>query len=289
VSPLVIECYFPYDYDTANLRNETAYFEVYIEKVQQYESPEFNDDFVLEIINAEESEVTLDMLNEYEGDSLTEKLRAYIEASIYEEYEAIYDEKVAKAVWEKCLLDADVKRYPGKIVDEVYRGYEADVYQKYNETGGSIKNSYTEEYEHFEDVDSFAMAYLSLGYSKYDDWKEYLYDMSKSLVKERLVMHYLIQNEGLRLTDEEYAAQYEITYQETLDLYMELYYEKNGTSRKDYTDEEYEALVAEGVEQLKLLNKDYFPETIYYDILMNEMIKWPKVSTLDDRRAYNFE
>ena len=102
-------------------------------------------------------------------------------------------------------------------------------------------------------------------------------------------MHYLIQNEGLRLTDEEYAAQYEITYQETLDLYMELYYEKNGTSRKDYTDEEYEALVAEGVEQLKLLNKDYFPETIYYDILMNEMIKWPKVSTLDDRRAYNFE
>lgn len=289
VDPLVVECYFSYDYYTTTLRNETAYFEVYIDKVQQYESPEFNDAFVLETINAKDSAVTIEMLNEFEGDSLTEKLRAYMEDAIYKEYEENYKAMVEEEMWNHYLETAKIKRYPGKKVDEVYDEYVEDVYYQYEQTGGSLQNSYTEEYEHYEDIDSFAVAYLSLTYSENQDWRKVLYEMSQNLIKERLILYYLLDVEGLTPTEEELNNEYEAVRQEYLDKYILQYLEYENKTRSDYTDEEYEEfLEARKKELFDYYDEDYFLETAYYEIGLREFVKWPKVSTLDDRRAYKF-
>ena len=290
VDPLVIECYFPYDYGTANLRNETAYFEVYIEKVQQYESPEFNDEFVLNTINAEGSAVTLEMLNEYEGDSLTEKLRAYIEKAIYDEYEENYKALVEEKMWDHYLETAKVKRYPGKKVEEVYDEYVEDVYYQYDQTGGSLQNSYTEEYEYYEDIETFAVAYLGLTYAENQDWRDVLYEMSQNLIKERLILYYLLDVAGLTPTEAELKSEYEAVRQEYLDEYILQYLEYENKTRADYTDEEYDEFVeARKKELFDYYDEDYFMETAYYEIGLREFVKWPKVSTLDDRRAYKFD
>ena len=76
-NPVVIECYFPYDYSMATLRNETAYFEVYSEGVVVYDCPEFTDEYLQKKVEDGELNVTLDKLNEYEGDSLTDKYRDF--------------------------------------------------------------------------------------------------------------------------------------------------------------------------------------------------------------------
>lgn len=290
VDPLVVECYFPYDYGTATLRNENAYYEVYVEKVQQYESPEFNDEFVLKTVNAEGSAVTLEMLNEFEGDSLTQKLRAYLENAIYEEYEENYKAMVEEEMWNHYLETAEIKRYPGKKVEEVYDEYVEDVYYQYEQTGGSIQNTYTEEYEYFEDIDSFAVAYLGLTYSENQDWREVLREMSKNLIKERLILYYLLEVEGLTPTDEELQKEYEAVKQEYLDEYILQYLQYENKTRDDYTDEEYEEFVeARKKELFDYYDEDYFMETAYYEIGLRTFVEWPKVSTLDDRRAYKFD
>ena len=291
VDPLLVECYFPYDYTAStSLRNEDAYFEVYVEKVQKYESPEFNDEFVLNTINSDGSSVTLDMLNEYEGNSLTEKLRAYISAAIYEEYEENYKAMVEEKMWDYYIKTAEIKRYPGTKVDEVYREYEDDVYYQYEQTGGSLQNSYTEEYEYYEDIDSFAVAYLGLTYSENQDWRSHLLEMSKSLIKERLILYYLLDKEGLMPTDEELQREYDAVRQEYLDEYILQYLEYESKTRNDYSDEEYEEFVEERKKELfDYYDEDYFMETAYYEIGLREFVKWPKVSTLDDRRAYKFD
>ena len=44
--PFTLSGYFPYDFTTAALRNKTVYFDLYIQGVVSYETPEFDDAFV---------------------------------------------------------------------------------------------------------------------------------------------------------------------------------------------------------------------------------------------------
>ena len=44
----LIDCYFPYDYTTASLRNKNAKFEVYVHGIEEYNAPEFTNEFVEE-------------------------------------------------------------------------------------------------------------------------------------------------------------------------------------------------------------------------------------------------
>ena len=73
----LIEGYFPYDYTTTTLRNQTVYFELYVQGIVEYEAPEFTDAFVEENLGKEDFGVTAEDLEEYTGTS-TEKLRAHI-------------------------------------------------------------------------------------------------------------------------------------------------------------------------------------------------------------------
>ena len=287
VEPLLVECYFPYDYNTTTLRNETAYFEVYVEGVVQYECPEFNDEFVSKIISEKDAVITEEELLEYEGETLTEKYRAFVKKLVDEAYEEEYETLVEEAMWEHYLSKAEVKKYPTVKVDEIYKEYEDDVYYQFDQSGGSLQNQYTEEYETYEDIDSFAVAYLGLTYSENKDWRAVLRTMSEELVKERLVLYYLMQEENINPTAEELAEELAAVKQEYIDEYVKQYLDYEGKTRADYTEEEFSEFVETRKEELfDYYDEDYFLETTYYEIALKEFIKWPNISTLDDRRAY---
>ena len=297
--PLIVECYFPYDYSDTTLRNQNAYFEVYVDGVVQYECPEFNEEFVKKLVHSEgvtytEAELKLDIfknqvlteaeLLEYEGETLTEKYRAYAKKVIDDAYEQNYESMVEDAMWDYYLKKAVIKKYPKVKVDKIHQEYIDDVYYQFGQTGGSIQDQYTGEYKTYETVDEFAIAYLGLTYSTNQDWKSVLYTMSENLVKERLILYYLMQAEDLYPTEEEFATELAKVKQEYIDEYVSQYLEYEKKTREDYTDEEYAKFVeARKAELFDYYDEEYFEETTYYEIALREFRSWAKVSTLDDR------
>ena len=182
---------------------------------------------------------------------------------------------------------AEVKKYPAIKVDAIYKEYEDDVYYQFEQTGGSIQDSYTGEYNSYENIDDFAVAYLGLTYSQDKDWKKVLYTMSENLVKERLVLYYLIQVEDIKITDKMFEDELAAIKQEYIDEYIKQYLDYEEKTREEYTDEEYEKFVEEREAELfDYYDEEYFKETTYYELALREFLKWPTVSTLDDRRAY---
>lgn len=285
VDPLVVKCYFPYDYSDTTLRNQDVYFEVYVNGVVQYDCPEFNDEFVLKTVQEKDSPITEEELrNDYEGETLTEKYKAYAKKIIDEAYEENYKSMVEDAMWNHYLEKAVVKKYPQVKVDKIHKEYIDDVYYQFDQTGGSIQNSYTQEYETYDNIDDFAIAYLGLTYSANQDWKSVLYTMSENLVKERLVLYYLLQVENLYPTEQQFAEELAAVKQEYIDEYLKQYLEYEEKSREDYNDEEYAEFVkAREAELFDYYDEEYFEETTYYEIALREFLKWAKVSTLDDR------
>ena len=84
-------------------------------------------------------------------------------------------------------------------------------------------------------------------------------------------------------TEEELEAERVQLFEDYLDLYVELYFEQEGVSRSDFTEEEYEKFLEEGKENLKKIPEKEIEESLYTNILMRELVKWPKVVTLDDK------
>ena len=131
------------------------------------------------------------------------------------------------------------------------------------------------------------MVYLKLQYSQNKDWRDVLYNMSKSLVAERLILYYIMNEENLRPTDDVFAARLEEVKQEYLDEYIAQYLAKYEKTREDYTDEEYEEFVEKRKDELfGFYDEEYFAETTYYEIVLDTLVTYPNVSTFEDRRAY---
>lgn len=287
--PLKVEAYFPYDYNTATLRNETAYFEVYIESGILYEEQKFTNEYVEKLVKKEGSKITLEELNKFDGAALTDKYRAYVKKTIDDIYEEEYENAINdayKTTWDRILAGAKVLKYPKNEVDKIYEEYVEDVEYQFAESGGYYTNESTGESQTYNDVDSYARAYLQL--SATTNWKTYLRNMSESLVKERLVLYYIIREEGLKLTNKELKAEIEKTKQIYLDEYVEQYLAYEQKSRDDFkSDEEYEEYVEDrAAEIFGYYDDDYFKETTYYNILKENVQKWSKIETLDERRAY---
>ncbi len=280
---ILIDCYFPYDYTTATLRNKNARFEVYVHGIEEYEAPEFTDEFIESKLGEDDFGVTEDDLKDYDG-TLTEKLRAYLLDKLDEAYEAELEAEIETLMWDHYLKIAEIKKYPKKKVEAIYVEYYDDVVWQYENSGGSIQNSYTEEYENYDNIDDYAMAYLSCEYYGYDDWKEYLYAMAESLVKERLVLYYILKEENLLPTEAALAAKIDEVKTEYKEEYYSQYLENENKKREDYTDEEWAEFTAKRDEELfEYYNDDYFTELAYYDIGLEVFITWPTVTTFDNQ------
>ena len=292
---LKVNCYFPYDYNNAELRNEDAVFEVYIEKADFYYEtmPEFNDEYLNKKIEDKEISVTVEKLNEYEGETLVDKYRAYAKELMQKLYEAEYESLVNTAVWEYYAKIAKVKKYPVSKVDEVYYDYVNELYNLYTSNGGRIYNSYYGSYDTYDTFEKYANAYLGINssspYYYYGDtaWQYEVYDMAEDFVRERLILYYVLRSENLLPSKETLKAEVEIIKQEYLDEYIAQYLENEDKTEEDYTEEEFEQFKDERAKEIFSYYDDaHFEERAYYGIATDTLITWPTVITLDQRSAY---
>lgn len=284
-NPMVIECYFPYDYSKSDLRNETAYFEVYVDGVVVYDCPDFTDEYLQKKIEDGELNITLDELNEYEGEKLIDKYRNFAEKRMNEIYEEEYKVMVEEAVWAHLNEISKAKKYPADKVEEVYDDYVDDLSEQFITNGGQIYNSTTGQSKTYDTFDAYVTAYLGLSGSV--TWQDRVYSESEGFIKERLTMFYILRAENLLPTDEEFKAEYDAVVQEFIDEAIAQYLYYAGKTEDDYTEEEYADVVEECRDMVfSNFDEDYFSIRTYYRILAKTIIQWPEVSTLDDRRAY---
>ena len=107
-NPIVVEATFPYNYtQSAELRNKTIYFDVYVERGTDYKAPEWNDTFVTEKLELTESD-----LSEYEGESLTAKCEAMYMSELMAEYENNCLSVAEEEMWAHLKEAARIKRLP---------------------------------------------------------------------------------------------------------------------------------------------------------------------------------
>lgn len=286
-NPMVIECYFPYDYSKTDLRNETAYFEVYVEGIVDYICPEFTDEYLTDKIENEEIALTLEKLNEYEGETLVDKYYDFVNKTLDEIYETTYLSLVEDAVWAHYEKISKAKKYPGYVVEEIYEDFMDEMRMQYITSGGQVFSNSTGKYTTYETLETYIPAYLGLPSNQ--KWQEYITALAEDNTRERLVMFYIMREENLLPSDERLAEEIETIRQEYLDEYIAQYMDYEGKEKDDYSDEEYKELVEECKDELfSFYDEEYFTMRAYMSIFTEIIVDWPdlKVSTLDDRRAY---
>ena len=287
INPMIVECYFPYDYSNEDLRNETAYFEVYVEGVVVYDCPEFTDEYLKKKIEDEEINLTLDELNGYDGATLVEKYRNFAAKSMNDIYEETYDTMVEEAIWNYLNKITKAKKYPEDKVQEIYDEYVADISAKFIADGGQIYNNYTGQATTYDTFEAYATAYLGLTSTSNVTWQQTIRTQAESYVKERLALFYILKKENLLPTKEVFDATYAEIEQEFVDEAIAQYLYYAGKTEDDYTEEEYADIVEDCKDMVQSnFNEEFFNIRTYYRILSKTMLDWPEVSTLDNRRAY---
>lgn len=282
---ILVECYFPYDYKLdPNLRNKTAYFEVYVQSMVDYESEELTNEFIEENLTDKDFGVTAEDLEKHkdEGDRVAQ-LRAYIKNLLDEDYKELYRKELEKAMWEHYHKEgiANVIKYPQVKVNAIFNEYYDDVLYQFEQSGGVIKTLLGEE-KTCKTVDEYAVIYLGLEYAENQDWRAYLTSLSENLVKERLILFYIMKEENLMPSAEVLAARKQEVEKEYFDEYIYQYSEKYGINKSDYTDEKWAEFEAERYKELHDYYDDaYFTEITYYEIGLDTFLSWPSVTTLD--------
>lgn len=288
LKPIIVEVYFPYDYSKTDLRNETAYFEVYVESIVDYICPEFTDEYLTQKMEDKDITLTPEELDKYEGATLVEKYENFTKKTLEDIYVASYESLVESAVWNYYSTIVKMKKYPGKMVDETFDSYVDELTSIYISNGGRAYDSTTGSYKTYDTLDAYIPAYLGLSSSQ--NWKNYVKDMAKDAVQERMTMYYILKAEGLVPSEKRFNEVLSEIKQEYIDEYIVQYMDYEGKTKDDYTEEEYEQLVADCTEDiLSFYDDEYFETRVYYTIVAETMIDWPTVKTLDDRHAYPYD
>ena len=279
---LTVECYFPYNYSKEELRNETGYFEVYVDKFEDYTVPTLDDEFLKKKIEDKTLKVSLETLEGYTGASLVEKYRAYAEETLMKDYEEEYDLLLLEEILQYYRDNTKVKKYPGVKVNELFDEYYNQINDSYITSGGKITNSYGSS-NTYQTLDTYAVAYLGLTGGA--DWQAHIRGEAESAVKERLILYYIVRYENLIPSETEFKTLVAQTKEMLVEEYIEQYLAYEGKTAEDYDD--YDAFVQQCRDDLfGYYDEAYFEESTYLEIMKAEVLTWPEVVTLDDRRAY---
>ncbi len=252
-APYTVKTVFPINYSSTDLRGKTVYFDVYVNGYVRYTAPEYNDEFISETLKITEAE-----LAEYEGATLTEKHTAMLKAELEAELEATKQAVIEEAIWDYLYAKAQFKQLPEYKVIEIYSEYCAQIEEMYSYYSSS-----------FSSLDAFARAYYDL--SSTDDWREYVSNIAKNIVAEKLIFYYVVRAEGIAVSGEGFDEIYNTLVDEHFEDYKESY--------ADELDEiEDEAEKAERLAELKAEMIDsygtaYFRENAEYEYAISEIIK----------------
>ena len=244
-----IEAKFPHDYTSEDLAGKTGYFEVYIQGVRDYGTPEFNDTFITETLK-----FTAEDLSGYQGETLVEKYKGYIKDILNAERNAEIKYAIEDSFWAQLMDCAEFKKLPEREVEKHYTSALVDLTEMFD---GGYNSYYT-------DIDSFARTYLEL--SSTADWRAFLRQEAEQSVKQRLAFYYIVQTEDLYTSDDEYAEIYEYVFEEHLQEYLDYYNITENASNYDEQVAYAKQIVAETYGQ------EYWDECVLYDYVIAEMI-----------------
>ena len=255
-APLTIDVRFPADYSETGLRGVNAKFDVYIQNVVIYDTPEYNDEFVTKTLG-----FTAEKLADYAGTTMTEKHMAYLRSAYEKTVESINLTVREEAMWQHYKSVTTVIEMPEADIKQFYDSYYMQTEQAY----ASYKSQYEAQYGTTEGIpystlDAFALAYYSL--REGIDWRSYLTAMANDAILEKLIFYYVLRDANLVPTKEEYNAIYTRIYNEYLDYYVNL----NATKLSKYEGEAYEkALKLLEEEMMEYYGEKYFEESVYYE------------------------
>lgn len=254
---LEVEAYFASNYSEKTLAGKTAHFEVYIVTAQDYEVPEFNEEFVTEKLK-----LSIDDINAFEGDTLLDKYKNHLSAELQKTYEDSIKTAVENKFWEDALKNANFKKLPETEVQGYYDDYIEE-----------IENLFANGYStYYSSVDEFARAYLGL--STTADWKANLYTKAEDSVKQKILFYYIIGENKDMFTpnDAEYQEIYDRIFGEHLQSYLDYY---------KYTEET--EGYAEKVETGKKVvladyGEAYFEELVTYEFFMDMIVEHANIT-----------
>ena len=258
-NPIVVEAFFPEDYQATELAGITAYFIVKVESLDEYDAPELDDAFVVENLK-----MTEESLADYDGETLTEKYRSYLYEKIALEEGLDVDTLTVSAFCNSVMEGAVVKKYPEKQLKDA----EDAIIEE-------LEYYYYQYYHYYYEYDDFMCLYLGLNVGS--DWKTLVTTYAKNTVKQELIFYHIMNLEGLKPSEEE--------YQTLFDAYMLEALEANGITPDKYNSTvEYENAKANYKKTvLEQYGDNYFRSMIYY----REVIKIVKTYAVIEETEEN--
>lgn len=257
---MVIDAYFPYNYKEESLQNKNAKFEVFIKTVQDYETPELNDAFITETLK-----ITADDLAEYAGETLVEKYKNSLRAELEKAYQESVNALIDDAFWDHVLEKAEFKKLPGGDVQSYYDDYIEEInayYVNYQNNYGSSSQ--------FSSIDQFAIQYMGLESGA--DWKARVREDAELSVKQKLIFHYIIREEGFIPPDAELDKIADRLYNEYLESYLEYYGIKQ-------SDSDYASKLATAKEAIDAqFGRSYWEDNAIYEYGMEKIRGYAKVT-----------
>ena len=257
-NPLTVEVMFPTDYTAEDLRGKKAFFDVYITELviydfkSEYNTPaDIDDAYITEVLK-----LTAEDLEDYEGETLTEKYRDKTLKGLIETYEKTKRDTLYNALLQHYVKCAKVEKLPESEVQAYYDQYYAD-----------IENQYAQYSSYYGTIDAFARAYLQL--STNADWKAELQKIAEEAVTQKLVFYSVVRAENAYIPD----AEFKIRYEKEFNKVFEQYLGNIGCKPDKYdTTEEYEKAVAEYREQFaSYYGEDYFRDNIVYEYAFEKL------------------
>lgn len=250
VEPKQIKVTFPYDYDTEEFRNREVIFDIYLTRTLHYESAELDDEFITEVLK-----ISSETLDKYEGNSLTDKYINGLWAEKEEERRAEVQIAAEEKFWETMKKRAVFTSLPEA---EVQAGFDRYYYM--------LEMQYIEQFrDSYENVESFIAANFEL--SSVDQWRPYLRSLVEEEVKEKIIFFYIMRQENLTPTEEQFNSEYR-------EILESEYYNYYGKSREDYgSDEAYDEVIERYEKSvIEEYGYDVYFQAAYYNLRVNDIL-----------------
>ena len=240
--PLTVEGLLPYDYSDPSMAGETVSFDLYIDKIVDYNVPTVDEEFITHKLGLKDK-----LESGYSEGTLYEKYRLYLEEQLHQEYLELKAILTEEALWQYLSSSATVIKLPKNEVEAQYDSYYSELRFEYESLGGSMA------------LGEFARIYLGLSESA--DWEGYLRSISEESVKQKLVFFYVIRESGLIPSGDALTE----CREDALENYITSELLSLGVDESDFKTKEEYAEYRAGIkaELIESLGEEYFDELAY--------------------------
>ncbi len=253
-----LEMTFPNNYNEASLRGVTVTFDVFVSTAILYDTPKWDDAFVAEKLGE-----SAESLSAYEGTTLCERYESKLREELEEDIKEQNNTLIEEAMWKYFKEKASIKKLPENEVSAVYQDF-------FNE----VNNYYKTYSSYYSSLNQCAVEYFNLDEDA--NWREYITKKAEDTIIEKLIFYYIVREENLFPSDEEYNKIYDENMEEYMEYYQNLYKEELAECK---TDEEREKKIAEIKERMMAYyGEDYFVESVYYQYAMDVLVTYAKFS-----------